>query len=144
MRFSGQTEARLSQAAAPGDFIVMLVTRAVGVVALALAVAAMARIIGIGGFDPGRFDLMPVEWRFAATVLVVMNAASGLGLWSVARWGVIVWLMTGLFQIGMHTARADLFGPNTALIVLICASYLALLLVNYYAYSVKARALVVR
>jgi hypothetical protein len=113
-----------------------LFTRATALFALSLAVASMARISGIGDFSPSRFDLMEPAWRAACVTLVVFCSAAGFGLWSLARWGNVIWLAAALLQIAMHTLYASIFGANPVL-VSVLLSVLALQAALYFASHAK-------
>jgi Family of unknown function (DUF6163) len=108
------------------DLAFLIASRLLGLVALGLSLTEFARLVGIGGLDPSRFDLMPVAWRVAATMLAVFYAAAGFGLWQVTNWGFAVWAFAGLAQIAMHTLYSNVFGVNfsvVAVLVLLIISH---------------------
>lgn len=114
---------------APGEELFAMFNRMLGLVALGFAILAMARLIGVPGLSPSRFDLMPIEWRTVTTTLTILYAAAGFGLWQVTRWGVVVWIAACILQIAMHTALWQLFGLNRELIFIII-----LLLATYFVF----------
>ncbi|NJR13619.1 MAG: hypothetical protein HC779_04540, partial [Phyllobacteriaceae bacterium] len=116
----------------PGAFAGNLYLRALGLCAIALAVLHMARIVGVGPLEPARFDLMPVHWRVASTILVVTWSAAGFGLWQLARWGSVVWSISIIMQIAMHTVYAPLFGENQPLVAVLLG--LAAIQLAFYIY----------
>jgi hypothetical protein len=118
MRF--QTEdrrRRRSQLPSAGESVFGIYHRALGLVALALGIAAMARIVGIGSFEPARFDLMPEHWRIASASLAILYAAAGFGLWQKTRWGIVTGVGAVGLHISMHTIAAGLFGRNDEMIM---------------------------
>ena len=140
MRFTVE-EDRKKRRSAPlqGENIFMLFNRLLGLVALGFAILAMARLIGVPGLSPSRFDLMPVEWRTITTTLTILYAAAGFGLWQLTRWGLIIWIVACLIQILMHTAFSQYFGLNPELIVIITGLLTAYFVFWSYVYFGKRR-----
>jgi hypothetical protein len=132
MQFTHQTATKRRPPPVPGTFAGNLFLRALGLCAIALAIMHMARIVGVGTFEPARFDLMPAHWRAASTILVVACAAAGVGLWQLARWGSVIWFVAIIMQVLMHTVYANLFGEDQALIALLLA--LTAIQLGFYAY----------
>ena len=65
------------------------------------------------GFYPGsmwRFDLMPVYWQLAATVLAVLFPIAAIGLWLLSSWGPVVWFVCAATEITMYLGFPQLFG----------------------------------
>ena len=127
MRFTVEEDRKKRKASPlPGEEIFALFNRLLGLVALGFAILAMARLIGVPGLSPSRFDLMPIEWRTATTTLTILYAAAGFGLWQLTRWGLIIWAAACLIQILMHTVLSQYFGANRELIIII-----TILLITY-------------
>ena len=51
------------------------------------------RLIGIYPGTLWRFDLMPVHWQVATATLAVFFPFAAAGLWMLASWGPVIWLM---------------------------------------------------
>ena len=120
MRFTVEQERKKRRIAPlPGEALFGVFNRLLGLVALCFAILAMARLIGMPGLDPSRFDLMPIEWRTATTTLTILYAAAGFGLWQLTRWGLVIWIVACAIQIAMHTVFSAYFGVNQQLIMLI-------------------------
>jgi Family of unknown function (DUF6163) len=127
MRFTVEEDRKKRRAAPlPGESLFELFNRMLGLVALGFAILAMARLIGVPGLSPSRFDLMPVEWRTVTTALTILYAAAGFGLWQLTRWGLLIWVVACIIQIAMHTLFSQYFGLNRELIIII-----AILLTTY-------------
>ena len=140
MRFTVEEDRKKRRAAPlPGEDIFALFNRILGLVALGFAILAMARLIGVPGLYPSRFDLMPVEWRTATTTLTILYAAAGFGLWQLTRWGLIIWIDACLIQILMHTAFSQYFGVNRELIIIISGLLAAYSVSWSYVYFGKRR-----
>jgi hypothetical protein len=140
MRFTVEEDRKKRRAAPlPGEEIFALFNRMLGLVALGFAILAMARLIGVPGLSPSRFDLMPVEWRTATTTLTILYAAAGFGLWQLTRWGLVIWIVACLIQILMHTAFSQYFGLNRELIVIITGLLTTYFVFWSYVYVGKRR-----
>jgi hypothetical protein len=59
-----------------------------------------------------RFDLLSVPWQVAAPALAVLFPVASLGLWLVASWGVVLWVIAATIQILMYVIWWDVFGHN--------------------------------
>lgn len=140
MRFTIEGDRKKRRpASAPGEHLFSLFNRMLGLVALGFAILAMARLIGVPGLSPSRFDLMPIEWRTVTTMLTVLYAAAGFGLWQVTRWGVVVWIAACFIQIAMHTVLSQLFGHNSELILIILVLLAAYFVFWSYVYVGKRK-----
>jgi Family of unknown function (DUF6163) len=140
MRFTVEEDRKKRRAAPlPGEEIFALFNRMLGLVALGFAILAMARLIGVPGLSPSRFDLMPVEWRTATTTLTILYAAAGFGLWQLTRWGLVIWIVACLIQILMHTVFSQYFGLNRELIVIITGLLTTYFVFWSYVYVGKRR-----
>lgn len=140
MRFTVEDDHKKRRALPlPGENLFGAFNRVLGLVALGFAVLSMARLIGVPGLMPSRFDLMPVEWRTVTTMLTVLYAAAGFGLWQVTRWGLIVWVFACFIQISMHTVLIQYFGPNIQLIFVIIGLLTAYFVFWAYVYVVKRK-----
>ena len=81
--------------------------------ALAMFVVGVGYWMRLVGFEPGsRFDLMPVWWRMAAPTLAVLYPVAGIGLWLIAGWGAVIWVLIALVEGVMHLGFPQLFGPQ--------------------------------
>jgi hypothetical protein len=140
MRFTVEEDRKKRRAVPlPGEALFELFNRLLGLVALGLAIIAMARLIGVPGLSPSRFDLMPIEWRTATTTLTILYAAAGFGLWQLTRWGLIIWIVACLIQILMHTVFEQYFGLNRELIILIIGLLTAYFVFWCYVYFGKRK-----
>jgi Family of unknown function (DUF6163) len=140
MRFTVEEDRKKRRAAPlPGEDIFALFNRILGLVALGFAIVAMARLIGVPGLSPTRFDLMPVEWRTATTTLTILYAAAGFGLWQLTRWGLIIWIVACLIQILMHTVFSQYFDSNRELIIIITVLLSTYTVFWFYVYMGKRK-----
>jgi hypothetical protein len=78
------------------------------------------RLIGYYDRPLWRFDLMPVHWQIAATVLSVFFPFAAAGLWMLASWGPVIWFICAAMETIMFVGFPQLFGHHE----LIVASHL--------------------
>jgi len=84
--------------------------RAVALYCLLFGVLYWVRLIGIYPGDLWRFDLMPVHWQIAAIVLAVLYPFAAIGLWMLASWGPVVWVVCAAIEITMYGILGNLYG----------------------------------
>ncbi len=77
-----------------------------------------ALLIGYSFNGSGRFDLLPVAWRVAATALAVVYPVAALGLWLMVSWGPVIWLVAAAAEIAMFGFYPDIFGTKPLLLLL--------------------------
>jgi len=75
------------------------------------------RLIGVYDGPLWRFDLMPVYWQVAAVTLAVFFPFAAIGLWMLASWGPVIWVICAVTETVMYFFYPDLYG-NRLLIVL--------------------------
>jgi hypothetical protein len=83
------------------------------IVLFAIGVSYWIRLVGIYDGPLWRFDLMPIWWKAAATMLAVLAPVAGVGLWMTVSWGVVIWVIVALVEAFMHLGFPALFGPPT-------------------------------
>ena len=74
------------------------------------------RLIGVYDGPLWRFDLMPVHWQVAAVTLAVFYPFAAIGLWMLASWGPVIWVICAVTETVMYFFFPDLYG-NRLLIV---------------------------
>lgn len=84
------------------------------IVLFAIGVFYWVRLVGIYEGPLWRFDLMPIWWKIAATMLAVLAPVAGVGLWMTVSWGIVIWVIVALVEAFMHLGFPDLFGPPTS------------------------------
>ncbi|WP_019173565.1 DUF6163 family protein [Pseudaminobacter salicylatoxidans] len=92
------------------------------------------RLIGFYDAPLWRFDLMPVYWQVAATILAVFYPFAAIGLWMLVSWGPVIWAICAMTEIVMYVGFPDLFGSRMAVIVshaFVALVYLAFRLVIF-------------
>lgn len=75
-------------------------------------------LIGFTFNGIGRFDLLPVAWRTAATILAVVYPVASLGLWLLVSWGPVLWVAAAATEIIMFAVYPDIFGAKPILLVM--------------------------
>ncbi|MBD9371767.1 hypothetical protein IB238_03810 [Rhizobium sp. ARZ01] len=98
------------------DTLFLLFLRLMAVVCLWFALQYWAMLTGFSLGGRGRFDLLPPAWKAAATALAVMYPVAAVGLWLLAPWGAVVWVLAAATEIAMHEFYPSIFGINRLLV----------------------------
>ena len=77
-----------------------------------------AMLIGFSFGGGGRFDLLPVPWRVAATALAVIYPVAALGLWLLVSWGPVIWVVAAGAEIVMFKVYPQIFGAKPLIVIL--------------------------
>lgn len=75
------------------------------------------RIVGYSDMAGWRFDLMPVHWQVASATLAVLLPFAAIGLWMLASWGPVIWLICAGTELTMFLGFPGLFGENRPTVV---------------------------
>lgn len=84
----------------------------VRVLAIAFLVSGLRRwAVVLGPLAPGGdfFNLSP-EWMVAIGFFAVFELVAAVGLWLLASWGTVVWLIAASTEVVLHTVFRDTFG----------------------------------
>ena len=77
-----------------------------------------AMLIGFSFGGGGRFDLLPVPWRVAATALAVVYPVAALGLWLLVSWGPVIWVVAAGAELVMFGVYPQIFGAKPLIVIL--------------------------
>jgi hypothetical protein len=99
--------------------------RAVSVSCLVLGLFYWVRLIGLYEDTIWRFDLMPLHWQVAATVLSVLFPIAAIGLWMAVSWGPVIWVIAAAVEIAMYAGFPDMFGRQPGIVALHVATLIA-------------------
>ncbi|MET3790138.1 DUF6163 family protein [Aquamicrobium terrae] len=91
--------------------------RLIACLCLVSGVLYWIRLIGYYPGDLYRFDLMPVQWQIAASVLAVLFPFAAAGLWMLASWGPVIWFLCAAGEIAMHAGFPQYFGHRPSVVV---------------------------
>ena len=91
-------------------FVIFL--RAVAIACLWLGLTYWAMLVGYSMGGNGRFDLLSLPWRVAASALAVLFPIASLGLWLAVSWGQVLWAIAAIVQLMMYTVWPEVFGRN--------------------------------
>ena len=86
--------------------------------ALVFLVSGLRRwaiVLGPLAPDGDFFNLTP-EWMVAVGFFAVFELVAAVGLWLLASWGTVVWLIAAKTETVLHTVFHELFGWNLTLI----------------------------
>ncbi|MCQ2004657.1 DUF6163 family protein [Rhizobium sp. NRK18] len=90
----------------------LLFLRLIAVACFWFGLQYWAMLVGFSLDGRGRFDLLSVPWRTAASALAVLFPIASLGLWVNVSWGVVVWVLAASTQMLMYSLWASSFGSN--------------------------------
>jgi hypothetical protein len=68
------------------------------------------RLIGVYDGPLWRFDLMPLHWQVAAVTLAALFPFAAIGLWMLASWGPVIWVICAVTEAVMYFVFPDLYG----------------------------------
>jgi hypothetical protein len=109
--------------------------RLVALYCLFFGVLYWVRLIGFYPGDAWRFDLMPVYWQVAASVLAVFFPFAAAGLWMLASWGPVIWFICAATETVMYAGFPDLFGERWPIVgahTFVACVYIAFRLVIFW------------
>ena len=98
------------------------------------------RAIGLYEGPEVRFDTMQTHWQIVVAVLSVLLPVAALGLWGLFSWGVPVWIITAVVQLGMHVGFADLYGTQRLTVAFYAASLAVYVFIRVAGVAAASRA----
>ena len=90
--------------------------RAVAALCLMFGLLYWVRLVGYYKGDQWRFDLMPAYWQVAAVSLAVLYPLAASGLWMLASWGPVIWLICAAAETVMFAGFPELYGHRTPVV----------------------------
>lgn len=109
-------------------FIYAAFLRLLAVFSLYAGIIYWAQITGLIEEPVLRFDLLPTNGRIVLTTLAVIMPFAALGLWMLASWGLVVWLIVATLEILMHTVWAPIYGESVLRVAFHVVSLLVMLI----------------
>lgn len=91
--------------------------RIIAVYCLLFGILYWIRLIGFYDLPLWRFDLMPVHWQIAVTLLAVLFPFAAAGLWMLASWGPVIWFICAATETVMYAGLPDLFGERWQIVL---------------------------
>jgi len=120
-----------------------LLLRLVAVACFWFGLNYWALLIGLSFEGSGRFDLLPVPWRVAATALAVVYPVAALGLWLLVSWGPVLFVVAAATEATMFGLYPEIFGKKPMLLMMhgsIAVTYVLFRLVMLYQRAKQAKA----
>lgn len=96
----------------------MIFLRIVAVSCLWFGLQYWAMLVGYSHGGLGRFDLLSLPWRVAASSLAVIFPVAALGLWLAGSWGPVIWMLAAGGQVLMFGIWPQVYGHNPLAIVM--------------------------
>jgi hypothetical protein len=91
--------------------------RVIAIYCLLFGLLYWVRMVGIYEGTNWRFDLMPAHWQVASVCLAVMFPFAASGLWMVASWGPVIWLICAGAETIMYAGFPELFGARYVVVI---------------------------
>ncbi len=105
-----ETAARLPARQSTLELSFDLFLRLVALSCLVYGTAYWVRLIGFFEGAEWRFDLMPFYWQMTAVPLAVLFPFAAVGLWMMASWGPVVWVLCAGLEMVMYGLFPNSFG----------------------------------
>ena len=100
------------------QFLFIIFLRLIALSCFWFALQYWALLTGYSLNGRGRFDILLLPWRVAATGLAIAFPVAALGLWLTVSWGPVIWASAAGAQILMYTVWSDIFGQNPVIVIL--------------------------
>jgi hypothetical protein len=100
------------------DILFILFLRLVAISCFWFGLQYWAMLVGYSLVGAGRFDLLSLPWKVAATSLAVLFPVASLGLWLTVSWGPVVWVLAAGGQILMYGLLPQTFGSNRLILLM--------------------------
>jgi hypothetical protein len=84
--------------------------RLVALYCLIFGIYYWVRLVGVYPGSLWRFDLMPMQWQIAATVLAVFFPVAAIGLWMLSSWGPVIWFICAATEAILYGGLPERFG----------------------------------
>lgn len=110
--------ARLTSAPSPLERASDWFQRCIALFCLFQGISYWVRLLGFFEGAAWRFDLMPMHWQLAAVPLAVLFPFAAVGLWMLASWGPVIWLLCAATEIVMYSLFSDLYAWRPWLVFL--------------------------
>jgi hypothetical protein len=113
----------------------------VRVLAIAFLVSGLRRwAIILGPLAPGGdfFNLSP-EWTVAIGFFAVFELVAAVGLWLLASWGTVVWLIAATTEVVLHTVFRDIFGFEPVILAFHAVTFTIYAILTFFYERAKAR-----
>jgi hypothetical protein len=90
--------------------------RIIAAYCLLFGILYWVRLIGIYDAPLWRFDLMPVHWQVAVSLLAVLFPFAAAGLWMLASWGPVIWFLGAATETIMYAGLPKMFGERWVIV----------------------------
>lgn len=90
--------------------------RLMAIVAMISGLSYWAQLTGLGAEALPRFDELPLHWQMPWVVLALLLPCASMGLWMLASWGIVLWVVASLMEIGVYGFWADSYVSRPAVV----------------------------
>ena len=91
--------------------------RLMAMIAMISGLSYWAQLTGLGAEGLPRFDELPVHWQVPWVMLAILLPCASMGLWMLASWGVVLWVVASLMEIGVYGVWADSYVERPAVVL---------------------------
>lgn len=107
--------------------------RTLAIVYLAMGIAQWAVIIGLVSWNGATLTEMTLPLQTGTVYFAVVDLVAAIGLWLMAPWGGVVWLLSCMSRVMLHTAFMTTFGQENVMVAIQILSILLYLLLTFLA-----------
>jgi hypothetical protein len=107
--------------------------RALAIVYLGVGIAQWAVIIGLISWNGVMLTEMTLPLQAGTIYFAVVDLVAAIGLWLMAPWGGVVWLLSCMSRVMLHTAFMTTFGQENVMVAIQILSILLYLLLTFLA-----------
>jgi Family of unknown function (DUF6163) len=107
--------------------------RTLAIVYLAMGIAQWAVIIGLVSWNGATLTEMTLPLQAGTIYFAVVDLVAAIGLWLMAPWGGVVWLLSCMSRVMLHTAFMNTFGQENVMVAIQILSILLYLLLTFLA-----------
>lgn len=91
--------------------------RLMAIVSMMSGLSYWAQLTGLGSDSLPRFDELPLHWQFPWVVLALLLPCASMGLWMLASWGVVLWVVASIMEIAIYGIWAGSYVSRPAVVV---------------------------
>ena len=126
----GGEEARQPRSGFDAGLSLVIYVRLLAVVFILSGLSRWATVLGITAPN-GDFLSMPGHKVVATVFFAVADLVAAVGLWLLAPWGAVVWMIDALTETALNTLFSDVYGQDQKLVAFHVGSVLIYAILTY-------------
>lgn len=108
----------------------VLYVRLLALIFILSGLSRWATVLGLTGPEDG-FMSLPGQLVVATIFFAVTDLVAAVGLWLLAPWGTVVWLIDALTETTLNTLFSDIYGMDPGLVAFHVASVVIYALLTF-------------